>query len=284
MKYFRLAVGDKVYRMTIDDPSVDPKDFVFEEVPQPHGGTFAIDVYHRTGEIDWAKVYAQGYYLAIMKASQGDYFSDPRFVENTTAAREAGLLTQFYHFGCPHDADSSSVASIRRDAMQEVWQLRKNLLRPGGDLHVDLVQFKAYEPGPPVRCHGYLDLEKTVENLNEEQGLVWLEEFFRCADSEGIFMGLYVDEDWLEEEVTPRGWDAFERSFRKESWGTRPLFVARYGKNDGQIPDINKYPPGAKVPPGWQWSVWQYTSKGQVEGVPRRCDLSIARIDWDVHS
>lgn len=286
-RHFRIPVNGKLYRMTIDDHHTSPDEFVFEEIPEIHGGTLAIDAYHRTGEIDWNAVYDQGYYLAILKASEGETFLDPRFQQNVAEASNAGLLTQFYHFGRPdriRRADDKRVtgSQILRDAREEAQLLLQAVTYDGFPV-TDLVYFHDGTIHSPVRCHGWLDLEKTVGNLNEEQGDLWLERFCNRCEDHGLWLGFYGSERWFQKEVTPHGWEAFASKFRNMPWGVRPLWVARYGRNDGQVPDIRKYSPDEKVPPGWTWSVWQYTSQGDIEGVPRRCDLNIAKIDWRRH-
>ena len=62
------------------------------------------------------------------------------------------------------------------------------------------------------------------------------------------------------------------------------LWIARWGKNTGDIPDINSYPP---LPPNG-YSIkdapdfWQFTSKGQVDGITTDVDLNlIAKNIWN---
>ncbi len=57
-----------------------------------------IDVSHHNGDIDFASVKAAGYRFVLMKATQDNDFSDPRFLTNMAAARAAGLAAGAYHF------------------------------------------------------------------------------------------------------------------------------------------------------------------------------------------
>ena len=46
-----------------------------------------------------------------------------------------------------------------------------------------------------------------------------------------------------------------------------PLWIARYGTNDGTI----------QIEPTKEWTIWQYTSKGKVEGIEGNVDLNILK-------
>lgn len=59
--------------------------------------TPGIDVSRWQGEVDWNQVASQGYRFAVIRATVGDYYTDPRFYENWRGAHEAGLLVSAYH-------------------------------------------------------------------------------------------------------------------------------------------------------------------------------------------
>ncbi|MGC9520439.1 MAG: GH25 family lysozyme [Anaerolineae bacterium] len=61
-----------------------------------------IDVSRWQGEIDWQKVVEAEYRFAVIRASIGDYYADPRFDENWEGARAAGLLLSAYHVLAPN--------------------------------------------------------------------------------------------------------------------------------------------------------------------------------------
>lgn len=68
--------------------------------------TKAIDVSHWQGSIDWKRVKAAGYNIAIIKVSGGDaglYF-DSRAAANYKNAKAAGLAVGMYHFAGKHGA------------------------------------------------------------------------------------------------------------------------------------------------------------------------------------
>lgn len=64
----------------------------------PVGMLYLIDVSHHNGSIDWGRVARGGITGAIIKATQGTGYVDPRYTANATGARKAGLVTGAYHF------------------------------------------------------------------------------------------------------------------------------------------------------------------------------------------
>ncbi len=60
---------------------------------------WGIDVSHHQGEVDWAAVAKDDRLaFAYIKATEGGDFVDPRFAENWSRARRAGLKVGAYHF------------------------------------------------------------------------------------------------------------------------------------------------------------------------------------------
>lgn len=60
-----------------------------------------IDVSHYQGEIDWKAVKAAGVEFAIIKATEGDTYEDPRLDENAIGADRVGIAAYLYHFFRP---------------------------------------------------------------------------------------------------------------------------------------------------------------------------------------
>ncbi len=71
-----------------------------------------IDVSRWQGEIDWSRVAASGTCFAVIRASVGNYYTDPRFYENWRGAREAGLLVTAYHVVKPKNTAESQVERL----------------------------------------------------------------------------------------------------------------------------------------------------------------------------
>jgi lysozyme len=69
-----------------------------------------IDVSRWQGRMDWTKVAAAGYQFAMIRASIGDDYPDPRFQENWHGAQNAGLLVSAYHVIAPRAAPEQQIA------------------------------------------------------------------------------------------------------------------------------------------------------------------------------
>lgn len=57
-----------------------------------------IDVSHHQGTIDWRQVKSTDIDFVFIKATEGDDFVDPQFVNNWNAARTQGISVGAYHF------------------------------------------------------------------------------------------------------------------------------------------------------------------------------------------
>jgi GH25 family lysozyme M1 (1,4-beta-N-acetylmuramidase)/uncharacterized protein YraI len=59
--------------------------------------TLGVDASRYDNEIDWKQVYAAGYRFAVIRATVGNYYTDPRFYINWDGAKNAGMLVSAYH-------------------------------------------------------------------------------------------------------------------------------------------------------------------------------------------
>lgn len=59
--------------------------------------TPGIDVSRYDEEIDWKMVAAAGYKFAVIRATVGDYYTDPRLYSYWSGAKDAGLFVTVYH-------------------------------------------------------------------------------------------------------------------------------------------------------------------------------------------
>jgi lysozyme len=71
--------------------------------------TPGIDVSRWQGEINWKTVANQGYKFAVIRASVGRQYTDPRFYTNWDGAKAAGLLVSAYHVVKPNHPASAQV-------------------------------------------------------------------------------------------------------------------------------------------------------------------------------
>ena len=74
--------------------------------------TPGIDVSRWQGEIDWSRVAVAGYRFAIIRATVGNYYTDPRFYVNWEDARDVGLLISAYHVVAPERPADSQIEHL----------------------------------------------------------------------------------------------------------------------------------------------------------------------------
>ena len=195
-----------------------------------------IDVSYWDAGIDWPKVRATGQRFVFAKATEGDFYSDPTFDDNWFGAKSAGLLRGAYHFfRCNVDAKKQADYFINY-----VKSVNDN-----GEL-------------PPV-----LDLESNDGQKKEKiipAVKVWLD---RVEGAFGrkpiIYSGQYFLQDYLSE--AGGGPPAWAKDY--------PLWLAQYP---------NQYVEGSKpyLPRGWyNWTIWQYSEKGQVNGINASVDMNL---------
>lgn len=194
-------------------------------------GTHAsgIDVSHYQKRIDWVRVKESGVNFAIIKATEGNNFVDPRFDYNWTRTRQLGILRGAYHFFRPKVAPLAQVGQFMKIA--------------GQTLHsTDLPPVLDIEASPE-----YVRLEwkefKVEERLRRVR--VWLE----AIESETgkkpiIYTGFYSWFDYLG---------------NSDMFVDYPLWIAAYNVPSPRIPANNWG--------GHGWTFWQQTGKGVVPGI-----------------
>ena len=198
-----------------------------------------VDVSHWNGNVRWAKVNPAKVSFVWAKISQGVNYFDKSAQRNLEECRAHGIPIGGYHFPSPHIGGANDIKSEVHDFLKYYGGTI-----PEGDML-------------PV-----LDLEAGVKgdpDYNRQWALEWLKEL------EG--------ETGLRAAVYTAKWYMY--SYLKNDPGdliNYPLWVADYTqpykKGGRNTPDGNC---------GWnEWSVWQWTSKGQLAGLDetgiRRCD------------
>lgn len=196
---------------------------------------FGIDVSHVIGKVDWQQVRDSGRSFAFCKATQHVTFKDSHFAANRNAMRATGFeLVGFYHFA------GSWISKKSPGQLHDP--------KAEADFFLDTVgEFAASEV--PV-----LDMEQAYGQsapFLQEWVIAWCTHVQTVAGRPPI---LYTSAAFLKNNL---GSDT-----RLAKW---PLWVARYGPNDGQVHDVSA---------PWAWTFHQYTSKGKVPGVPKPCDDS----------
>jgi GH25 family lysozyme M1 (1,4-beta-N-acetylmuramidase)/LysM repeat protein len=195
-----------------------------------------IDVSYWDAGIDWPKVRATGQRFVFVKATEAITYKDPTFDDNWFGAKSAGLLRGAYHF-----------FRCNRDAKKQA------------DFFIDYVKsFNDLGELPPV-----LDLE-TDDGQRRDKIVpavkIWLDRVEAAFDKKPIiYSGQYFLQDYL-----------------SEAGGGPPAWAKDYMLWLAQYP--NQYIPGTQpfLPRGWfQWTFWQYSEKGRVNGINADVDLNL---------
>ena len=196
------------------------------------------------GGVNWQEVIDFGIKCVIVGISEGYGDTDPNYKSNYLNAHINGFVTTGYHFAYPS-----------KEPM-DAWKEARYFLGKLGELP---------KPHVPI-C---LDLEQNEADMTREAYTSWAETFVglgKLVSPTGIMLyGSDELDNWLQAD---------------HKLGKIPLFLPRYGKNDG-VPRIDKYPPEENMPKGWDdWNIWQFTSNGRVPGIDKRCDMFLVRRDW----
>ena len=72
-----------------------------------------IDLSHWQGSVNWSKVKGDNVSFAFMKATEGDFYTDPTLAKNWAGAEQVGIYRAAYHFARPSTAPGSAAAQAR---------------------------------------------------------------------------------------------------------------------------------------------------------------------------
>ncbi|NLN54895.1 MAG: hypothetical protein GX148_01185 [Clostridiales bacterium] len=201
-----------------------------------------IDVYHRTGEIDWKKVKDSGISFAMCKASQGSKLSDPdsgpfgdnKFSEYVKGAAKQGIFCGAYHF-----LTGTSLKKIEEEINFFLKTLKK---------HPDFISYPCA-----------VDMEgERYRKLSKRENTSFVKLFCEKVKAEGFIPMLYTNGDFYK--------NCFNLSRLKDI----DIWFARYYKEPSPLPkpDI----------PGM--TMFQWTSSGSVPGIYGRVDLNVCYVDY----
>ncbi len=195
-----------------------------------------VDVSYWNAGIDWPKVRATGQRFVFVKATEGDFYSDPSFGANWSGAKAAGLLRGAYHF-FRANVDGKKQATRFIDYVKS--------FNDDGEL-------------PPV-----LDIETSDGQKKEkiiERAKIWLDLVEAAFGKKPIiYSGQYFLQDYFSE--AGGGPPVWAKDY--------PLWLAQYPNNytEGSQPFL---------PRGWfKWTFWQYSEKGRLNGINANVDLNV---------
>lgn len=195
-----------------------------------------IDVSYWDSGIDWPKARATGQRFVIVKATEGETYTDPTFDDNWLGAKPAGLLRGAYCFFHPN-------LDPKKQADRFISVVKA--MNDNGEL-----------------AHA-LDLEVT-DGVSKDKIIarakIWLDAVEQAFGRKPfIYSGVsFLQANFSELGGGPPAWAK-----------DYPLWLAWYP---------NQYTPGMTplMPRGWfNWTIWQYGDKGEVNGINAKVDLDV---------
>lgn len=187
-----------------------------------------IDVSHYQGAIDWKKVKGDGIDFAILKVIRKNLNPDEQFEANWSGCMAAGIPV--------HGVYNYSYATTTEKARTDAQKVLEIL---GGRK-------------PRV----YLDVEDACQ---KNLGSLLIDIINTYADvicGAGLEFGVYTGQYFYSTFIRPYGGVSY------------PLWIARYGENDGTLNEA--YKPAIEGMVGWQ-----YTSRAQVAGISGNVDMNV---------
>ena len=197
----------------------------------PQGVDVASFQHPNGAPINWTQVAGAGYQFAAIKATEGNYYTNPYYASDMAGAEAAGLYVAGYHFAIPNVGTAVGQADY---AMQNA-----GYGTPSGPT-LPLMLDMEYDP--------YTSSDKTNScyGLSPASMVSWISAF----DGEvqrvtGQLPIIYTTAKW---------WNTCTGN--STAFSSDPLWVAAYSVSS---------PP---LPAGWPgWTLWQYTSAGTVPGI-----------------
>lgn len=186
-----------------------------------------VDVSRWQGDIDWAKLAADGVLWAGIRASVGNYYTDRTFEFNYDGAWDVGILPFPYHVINPNNTVESQLARYK--------------LSLGGR--------------KPVMTVVDAELVGSVTDMIRRRRYCW---FIRDGKRDPDFGSqwiLYSNKNFMEGHM--------KNGYMAWVWSENiPFWVASYGANDGTLPPTPPYP---RLPFQYEdHEAWQYTDKGKL--------------------
>lgn len=187
-----------------------------------------IDVSVYQGAIDWKKVYLSGIRFAILKIIKKNMDPDGQFEKNWKGCEDAGVEIK----GVYNYSYATTVEKARTDAKRvlEVLSGRKATV--------------------------WLDVEDNCQKNLGKLLIDIINAYAEVITAAGLEFGVYTGQSFYNSFIKPYGGVSY------------PLWIARYGTNDGNMQE--KYKPQIDG-----MVAWQYTSKGAVDGISGNVDMNV---------
>jgi len=179
-----------------------------------------IDVSSHQGNVDWAGQWNAGKRFAYVKATEGNYYTNPYFTQQYNGSYNIGMIRGSYHFATPNDSSGANQANYFVDHGGG-WS-RDGKTLPGA---LD-IEYNPYG----ATCYG----------LTAAGMVSWIRDFLNTYKSRtGRDAVIYSNYDWWSR--CTGNTTAFNT--------TNPLWVARYSSTVGTLPGGWPF-----------HTIWQYSS------------------------
>lgn len=187
-----------------------------------------IDVSSYQGKVDWKKAKMNGIAFAILKIIRKDLKPDKQFENNWKGCKEAGIEIK----GVYNYSYATTVEKAKSDAKKVLSILngRKAMV--------------------------WLDVEDKCQKNLGKLLIDIINAYAEVIKTAGLEFGVYTGQSFYNSCIKPYGCVKY------------PLWIARYGANDGTMKEKYKPQIDGVV-------AWQYTSKGTVSGVCGNADMNV---------
>jgi GH25 family lysozyme M1 (1,4-beta-N-acetylmuramidase) len=199
-------------------------------------------------DINWPDVASAGYQFAGIKATEGNYYTNPFYASDAQNATAAGMYVTPYAFANPYDPSENGTAVQQADyaaSNAAAAQDAANYTVGGQYLPLTL----DLEPDP----YASEDDTNSCYGLDTSDMVTWISSFLAEAQSDtGAEPIIYTTQSW---------WNTCTGD--STAFSGNVLWVAAYSAGT----------PGT-LPSGWNtWNLWQYSSAGTVSGISGDVDL-----------
>ncbi|MFG1626994.1 lysozyme [Kribbella sp. NPDC049227] len=189
-------------------------------VMAPAASVEGIDVSSHQGNVNWASQWSAGKRFAYVKATEGNYYTNPYFAQQYNGSYNVGMIRGAYHFATPNDSSGANQATY--------------FLAHGGGWSRD-----------GKTLPGALDIEynpygATCYGLSAAAMVNWIRDFLNTYKARtGRDPVIYTNLDW---------WSRCTGNSTAFN-ATNPLWVARYASAPGTLPGGWPF-----------HTIWQYSS------------------------
>ena len=206
---------------------------------QPTFGVSGLDVSEHQPSVDWGQQWNLGARFAYIKATEGNYYTNPVFASQYSGAQAAGLIRGAYHYANPAASSGADQARI--------------FVQSGGGWSGD-----GYTMPPVLDFEGNPYAGRTINgfyqgnicyDMSPDALTAWARDFSNTMLSlTGRLPVIYTGNYWWKDCVgNPLG------------FGDNPLWLASYPS----APSDNAGP----IPASWStYSIWQYADSGKFAG------------------